>query len=111
MLKDRLICCEIYKKVGGEVNETTGEWQEEYRTLKGRGLIDIQPKSGRQRTGSLNTRYESEYTGFLYCEDIDIEILPAIEQGDLIISGGKEFRVIFPGFWGTHYELDLKEEK
>ena len=112
MLRDRLYCCEIYEQIGGRTDDSTGNWIEEELNLKAEALIDIQPKRGGQRVGSLNTRYESEYTGYLYCRDIDyIESLPAIEQGDLIKCNGKEYRVIFPGFWGTHYELDLKEEK
>lgn len=73
---------------------------------------DIQPKSGRERAAQSGTSYESDYRMFAGTNDIAFESgFTHLKSGDIVIDAvGNQYKIVFPGFWVTHYEADLKLE-
>ncbi|SDM20635.1 hypothetical protein [Halarsenatibacter silvermanii] len=108
--------CEIVRELEGYTHPESGEWIEGDISLIVTAEIDLQPKSGGQRAQELQTKYESEYIGYLFFEDCNfVDDITEIEQGDILRAGGKKYRIVFVSAWilnkGGHYELELKEEK
>lgn len=103
-------CC-IKRNVAGHTDPTTGQWVEAGEKLIATVEAEIQPKSGRERASDLQTEYESDSKAFVDNEDITFESgYTEIQKGDVFIdASSKKYKIVFPGEWYDHYELDLKE--
>jgi hypothetical protein len=123
----------IYRTIDGYTGED-GDWVEAGEQLIATMKADIQPKSGQERAHEVQTDYKSDYTLYVGLNDIEIpetslailgltefeDYVPLFErlqengphifkQGDKIVDEyEKEYTLNFPGFWRTHYEMDLK---
>ena len=71
---------------------------------------DIQPKSGTERAGTSQTQYYSNYNLFAFIEDIEfLNEVTELKAGDKIVAENSAvYTLVFPGFWGTHYQGDLR---
>lgn len=101
-----------------------GHYDENYQWVEGGEVTiatitgaDIQPKSGRERAAQSGTAYESDYKMFAGADDIAfVAGYSDLRQGDFAIimnpdgTEKQRFKIILPGYWGTHYEPDLKLE-
>lgn len=74
--------------------------------------VDIQPKSGRERVATSGTAYESDYRMYAGTDDITFESgFMSLQTKDIVTdAAGNQYRIVFPGYWSTHYEADLKLE-
>lgn len=113
--RDNFVDGVIERHEKGKTDPQTGEWIEGGVSVICAGKIDIQPKSGGQRATSLDTRYESEYVGFMFFGDcVFANDAVEIEQGDVLRVGDRKYRIVFKSVWAFnrsgHYELDLREE-
>lgn len=129
---------EIIREFKGH-NDEDGNWVEGDKKTIAEVEVDIQPKSGRRRALELQTKYESEYIGFVDFEDIYVTVealtifglteheqkvkyedvyddlneldIDLIHPGDVLdlIDSEREFNIVFPGAWEGDFELELKE--
>lgn len=90
--------------------EGTQEWQDAgEETVATISNAVILPKSGSQIVGTVETRYESDYTMYAGVDDINPKGT-ALKRGDIVEdSMGREFTLVFPGEYGIVYEVSLKE--
>ncbi len=103
---------------GTEGHYENGQWvepgEETIATIKDANVI---PKSGRDRATSVQTVYESDYQLIAGDENIEFETsvvhgLPyeEIKRGDIVTDVyGRQFVIVFPGFFGIAHVTELKE--
>lgn len=99
----------IKRNVTGHAGED-GNWVPGGEPLVATLEADIQPRTGRERATEIQTEYESDYVMFVSATDIAFEDgFSQIRQGDIAIDeSGREYAVVFPANWRSHYEIDMK---
>ena len=97
----------VERLTGGNLDNSTGNWQDAESLLVAEAEIDIQPKTGSETDSFRDSSYNKTLIGFIGIDDITFSSgFTKILQGDLI---DQKYKVINVKDWLTHYELELEQ--